>query len=91
MHYASIEGRTSTCQVLCAFDGVDQNAVNNEGKTALDLAISRSEVDCVRALLELNVDMSKARVGVNTPVEIVQLLEEHRKRSVKNTLFLVCE
>ena len=85
MHYAS---DASTCQLLCALDGVDQNAVDNHGKTALDLAVSRSQVGSVRALLELNVDTCKARVTANTKVEIVQLLEEHHKRSVKENEIL---
>ena len=83
MHNASFNDEASTCQLLCALDGVDQNAVDNEGKTALDLAVGRSRVDCVRALLEHNVDTSKVIVVANTNVEIVQLLEENRKRSVK--------
>ena len=83
LHFASNRGHTSTCQVLCALDGVDQNVGNNQGETALDLAINRSHVDCVRVLLEFNVETSKARVAADTPVEIVQLLGEHRKRSVK--------
>ena len=69
--------------MLCALDGVDQNVVDNEGKTALDVAVGRSKVDSVCALLEFNVDTSKARVTADTNVEIVQLLDEHRKRSVK--------
>ena len=80
--------------MLCALDGVDQNAVNNDGKTALDVAVSFSKVDCVRALLEFNVDTCKARVMANTNVEIVQLLDEHRKRSVKKNkinLFLIAK
>ena len=83
MHVACIYGKVSTCQLMCALDGVDQNVVNIDGKTALDLAVSRSKVDVVRALLEFNVDTSKARVTATTKVEIVQLLDEHRKRSVK--------
>ena len=86
MHVASTRNHASTCQLLCALDGVDQNAVNNEGETALNLAIRRSRVDCVRALLEFNVDTSKARVTADTEVEIVQLLDEHRKRSVKKIM-----
>ena len=91
MHIASFNGHASTCQLLCASDGVDQNAVDINGETALDLAINRSQVDCVRALLELNVDTSKARVTAWTNVEIVQLLDEHRKRSVKKNIFLLLE
>ena len=88
MHYASHNGHTSTCQLLCALDGVDQNAVNDDGKTALDMAIFRSH-DSVRALLEFNVDTSKVRVVGRMNVEIAQLLEEHRKRSVKEILSLI--
>ena len=83
MHWACTNKRVNTCQLLCAFDGVDENAINKQGKTALDVAVYYSIVDCVRALLELNVDASKAVVEANTIVEIVQLLDEHRKRSVK--------
>ena len=90
LHCASIEGHASTCQLLCALDGVDQNAVDINGKTALDRAINGSQVDCVRALLELNVDTSKARVDAWTKVEIVQLLEEHRNRSVKKHYCFFC-
>ena len=68
--------------MLCALDGVDQNAVDINGDTALNLAINGSQVDCVRVLLEFNVDTSKARVTADTEVEIVQLLDEHRNRSV---------
>ena len=78
---------STCCQVICALDGVDQNAVANDGKTALDLAVSRSQIDCVRALLEVNVDTSEARFYANTNVEIVQLFVEHRNRSVKKTFF----
>ena len=78
----------SACQLLCALDGVDQNAVDNNGETALDKAIGDSRVDCVRALLKFNVDTSKARVSARTSVEIVQLLDEHRKLSVKNSFFV---
>ena len=74
------------CRLLCALDGVDQNAVDNKGVTALDLAIHHSQVrSAVRALIEFNVDTSKARVTADAKVEIVQLLDEHRKRSVKKT------
>ena len=88
MHVASFNGHASTCQLLFVVDGVDQNAVNNDGKTVLDLAVIRSQVDCVRALLEFNVDTSKARVTARTKVEIAQLLDEHRKQSVNNNLFV---
>ena len=69
--------------MLCALDGVDVNAINKLGKTAIACAIGKSRVDAVRALLEFNVDTSKAIVEANTRVEIVQLLDEHRKRTVK--------
>ena len=78
--------------MLCALDGVDQNAVDINGETAFDLAVSRSKVGSVRALLEFNVDTSKARVDVNAPVEIAQLFEKHRKQSVKgNDVFCLFE
>ena len=78
--------KESVCQLLCALDGVDQNAVDNKGETALDKAIGDNAADCVRVLLEFNVDTSKARVKVSTKVEIVQLFDEHRKRSVKEKI-----
>ena len=86
LHLACMYGKVCIC--LCALDGVDQNAVNNGGKTALDLAIGRSKVDCVRALLEFNVDTSKARVTADTKVEIAQLLDGHWKRSVKKKYYV---
>ena len=86
LHWTSFNDRASTCKLLCALDGVDFNAVNDEGDTALDLAIRHAKVDSVRALLELNVDARKARVAPQTKVEIVQLLNEHRNRSVKNII-----
>ena len=89
LHFASFHGHASTCQLLCALDGVDQNAVNNDGETVLDVAIGENAADCVRALLEFNVDASKARVMANTKVEIVQFLDKHRKRSVKNNILFV--
>ena len=89
MHFASLCGHASTCQLLCALDGVDQNVVNDDGDAALDKAIDVNAVDSVRSLLEFNVDTSKARVTADTKVGIVQLLDKHRKRSVKKTLFFV--
>ena len=83
LHFAFLHSDVSTCKLLCAVDSVNQNAIANNGETALDLAINRSQVDSLRALLELNVDTSKARITATTKVEIVQLLDEHRKRSVK--------
>ena len=92
LHFASFHGHASTCQLLCALDGVDQNAVDNDGETACDRALQRSKVECVRALLELNVDASKSRVEADTNVEIVKLFEQHRKRSVKgNDIFCLFE
>ena len=88
MYCASFNGHASTCRLLCAWDGVDQNAVDINVETALDVAIRRSQIDSARALLELNVDTSKARVDERTSVEIAQLLDEHRKRSVKNIIFV---
>ena len=70
LHFSCISD-VIACQLLCALDGVDQNAVNDEGETALDLAIRHSKIDAVRALLEFNVDTSNARVRVRTRVEIV--------------------
>ena len=81
LHFACMFN-VSTCQLLCALDGIDQNAVDNSGQTALDCSVLLSKVGSVRALLEFNVDMSKARVTARTNVAIVQLLEEHHKRSV---------
>ena len=89
LHLARSNRNASTCPLLCALDGVDQNAVDIDGETALDVAIRHSLVDSVRALLEFNVDTSTARVTANTNVEIVQLLDEHRKRSVKNDFLLL--
>ena len=59
LHFAS---DASMCRLLCALDGVDQNAVDMYGETALGVAFIRSRAGSVRALLELNVDTSKARV-----------------------------
>ena len=88
LHYACRDA--SACQLLCALDGVDQNAVNNKGETALDIAVRHSKIDAVRALLEFNADTSEVIVTADTNVEILQLLDEHRKRSVKenNVLFV---
>ena len=86
LHFASFYGHASTCPLLCALNGVDKNAVDNKGKTALAIAIVNSQVDVVRALLELNVDTSKAIVAADTNFEITKLLEEHRKRSVKKII-----
>ena len=89
LHFACVHGKVFTCQLLCALDGVDQNAVDNDGEMALDVAIGDNAADCVRALLEFNVDTSKARVTARTKVAIVQLLDEHRKRSVKKNILFV--
>ena len=92
LHVATFRGQASTCQLLCALDGIDQNAVDNDGETACDRALQRSKVECVRALLELNVDASKTPVEADTNVEIVKLFEEHRKQSVKgNDIFCLFE
>ena len=88
LHTATFNDHASTCQLMCAFDGVEENAVTKRGETALAMAVHHSKVDSLHALLELNVDTSKARVAVTTTVEITQLLEEHRKRSVKLFILL---
>ena len=88
MHQASSSDHANTCQLLCALDGVDQNAVDNDGEMALDVAIRHNAADSVRSLLEFNVETSKARVEAWTDDEIVQLLDEHRNQSVKeNNIF----
>ena len=89
MHAAALYGHSRNCKLLCALDGVDENAADKKGDTSLDRAVQHSQVECVRTLLELNVDASKARVEAQTKVEIVQLLDEHRKRSVI-IIFIFC-
>ena len=74
--------------MLCALDGVEPNAIDNAGMTTLDVAITYHAAGCVRALLEFNVDTSKARVTARTKVAIVQLLEEYRKQSVKELIYM---
>ena len=70
--------------LLTAIKGVDETAVNNSGSTPLSSAINRKKVDSVRALLELNVDTTKAVTRADTPPEIVELLRQHKERSVEN-------
>ena len=86
LHVAAANDSADTCQLLCALDGVDQSAVDNYGQTALDFAISCS-IHLVRALLELNFDTSNVVVDADANVEIVQLFDDHCKRSVKLLFF----
>ena len=72
--------------LLTAIKGVDEAAVNHKGSTPLSLAIYRKNVDSVRALLELNVDTTTAVTTANTPPEIVELLRQHKARSVENKI-----
>ena len=85
MHYASSFERADTCTLLCAFD--DENAVDKfDSESALRRALNDSQAATVRALLELNVDTSTAVCDDETFGEIVQLLDEHRKRSVEEKI-----
>ena len=69
--------------------GVDENAVNNNGNTALSAAINDGDVARVRTLLELNVDTKGVNATANTNADIVALLEEHGKRSVERVNFVL--
>ena len=71
---------------MTAIKGVDETAVDNTGNTPLSLAIFWKKVDSVRALLELNVDTTKAVTTAKTPPEIVELLRQHKARSVENKI-----
>ena len=72
--------------LLTAIKGVDETAVDNDGDTPLTVAIILKKVDSVRALLELNVDTTKAVTTADTPPEIVELLRQHQARSVENKI-----
>ena len=62
--------------------GVDENADDDNGESWLGLAIEFHDTDRVCALLQLNVDTKNVVTNVDTPAAIVQLLGEHRQRSV---------
>ena len=70
--------------LLTVIKGVDEAVVDNTGCTPLSLAIIYEKVDSVRALLELNVDTTKAATYSGTPREIIELLRQHKARSVEN-------
>ena len=70
--------------LLTAIKGVDEAAVDNSGDTPLSMAIINKHVGSVRALLELNVDTTKAVTNFYTPPEILDLLRQHKARSVEN-------
>ena len=76
--------RPSSENALLLFSalGVDENAVDDNGESWLGLAIKSHNTDRVRALLQLNVDTKNVVTNVDTPAAIVQLLGEHRQRSV---------
>ena len=86
MHIASLCNQFKLIPLLTAIKGVDEAAVNHKGSTPLSLAIYRKNVDSVRALLELNVDTTTAVTTANTPPEIVELLRQHKARSVENKI-----
>ena len=69
--------------LLTAIKGVDEAAVDNSGDTLLSMAIINKHVGSVRALLELNVDTTKAVTAADTPPEIIDLLLQHKERSVE--------
>ena len=80
-HYAAYNDAPDLLKLLSAA-GVNENALNIDGSTALIVAIDNKKVDSVRALLELNVDTSKATTKRDTPAEIVALINAHKRRSV---------
>ena len=84
-HCAAWNDKSDSLKLLSAA-GVHENALNIDGKTALIVAINNKIVDSVRALLELNVDTSKAKTERGSPAEIVALLEQHKQRSVSPVL-----
>ena len=84
LHIASRNNQSKMIPLLTAIKGVDETAVTNSGRTPLSVAITYEKVDSVRALLELNVNTTKAVTTANTPSEIVELLRQHKARSVEN-------
>ena len=86
MHYAAFIDKPDSLKLLSAVVGVNENALTFDGDTALIVAIDFKKVDSVRALLELNVDTSKAKTERGSPAEIVALLEQHKQRSVSPVL-----
>ena len=84
LHIASGNNRFKLIPLLTVIKGVDEAAVNNFDRTPLSLAIFYEKVDSVRALLELNVDTTKAVTRADTPREIIDLLRQHKARSVEN-------
>ena len=86
MHYAAFIDKPDSLKLLSAVVGVNENALTIDSRTALIVAIDFKKVDSVRALLELNVDTSKAKTERGSPAEIVALLEQHKQRSVSPVL-----
>ena len=80
-HYAAYNDKPDSLKLLSAA-GVNENALTIDSRTALIVAIDNKKVDSVRALLELNVDTSKAKTKRDTPAEIVALIKAHKRRSV---------
>ena len=76
-HWASSEQ-----MLLLSALGVDENAVNFVGHTALVTMITLNVEDKVNVLLKLNVDTSNIVTPANARVGIVRLLDEHRSRTV---------
>ena len=84
MHIASRSNQFKIIPLLIAIKGVDETAVDNNGDTPLSVAIAHKKVGSVRALLELNVNATEAITTAKTPPEIIELLRQHKARSVEN-------
>ena len=50
LHIAALNGYTDIIPLLLAWPGIDKNRKNNDGKTALDLALEHNQMQAARLL-----------------------------------------
>lgn len=86
---ALIDDRTScdSLETICAF-GADVDIACDRNQTPFTIAVERNRVDCVRLLLALNADTTKATLwgqsaSLTNNTTIKQLVLEHSRKSVK--------
>lgn len=90
LHLAAERGLVEIAQILLLF-GAQLEALDDDGRTSLMLAVCKGKVETVRVFFDVNGDTTKSdREGLGVSLtqnkEIKELLLEHAKKSVRRCL-----
>lgn len=68
LHLAAALGRTEICKILIVIARIDPNSIDNQGNTALHLAIATYKVEAFEALLDMGANPNIQNIDGESPM-----------------------